>query len=90
VADLLKLKYRSVIQEIIRTIILEKTKGAQVVNKIKKLIKAKKIPQTDIAEIFKIIETEIICLHDGNIARFKIRPSEFQTWEKLQSKDESR
>ncbi len=35
----------------------------------------------DAADLFKLIETEIVSLHDGNIARFKIRPSEFQATE---------
>jgi len=36
------------------------------------------------SELFKVIESEIISFHDGNIARFKIRPSEFQAWQQLQ------
>ncbi len=47
-------------------------------------MEAKNLPETDTAEIFKLIEMEIIGLHDGNIARFKIRPSEFQEWKILQ------
>jgi Fic family protein len=82
--NLLKLKYRSDIQEIIRAVILEKIAGPQVVHRIQNLIEAKKLPETDTAELFKLIETEIVSLHDGNIARFKIRPSEFQEWKSLQ------
>jgi len=36
------------------------------------------------AELFKVIETEIMSLHDGNIARFRIRPSEFEEWQRVQ------
>jgi Fic family protein len=82
--NLLKLKYRSEIQDIVRTIILEKTPGAQVVGKVEGLLLARNLPETDRAELFKVIETEILSLHDGNIARFKIRPSEFQEWKDLQ------
>jgi hypothetical protein len=35
-------------------------------------------------QLFQIIETEIMSLHDGNIARFKIRPSEFQKWKEME------
>jgi len=82
--NLLKLKYRTDIQDIIRNVILEKVAGPQVVHRIQNLIEAKNLPETDAVELFKLIETEIISLHDGNIARFKIRPSEFQEWKNLQ------
>jgi hypothetical protein len=78
--NLLKLKYRSMIQEIVRSIILEKINGAQVVHKIQNLIEAKNPPESDRSELFKVIETEMISLHDDNIARFKISPNEYQAW----------
>ncbi|HPI39955.1 MAG TPA: Fic family protein [Pseudobdellovibrionaceae bacterium] len=81
---LLKQKYRDDIKDIIRTVILEKVAGPQVVQKIKKLMEVKNFPKADTAELFKLIETEIISLHDGNIARFKIRPAAFQEWKSLQ------
>lgn len=82
--NLLKLKYRSEIHEIIRTLILEKVSGTQVVARIQNLLEAK-VPASDADELFKLIETEILSLHEGNIARFKVRPGEFQEWKKAQS-----
>jgi hypothetical protein len=51
---------------------------------IRELIEANSIPEADRAELFTLIETEIISLHDGNVARFKVRPSEFQAWKAMQ------
>lgn len=82
--NLLKLKHRIVIQEIIREIILEKTEGPKVVSKINSLIATKNIPEEDRTELYRVIETDIMSLHDGNIARFKIRPSEYQAWKDVQ------
>ncbi|MFN7728231.1 MAG: Fic family protein [Bdellovibrio sp.] len=82
--NLLKLKYRTEIQDIIRGIILERVEGSEVVHKIQALMKAKQLPAADSAELFKLIETEISSLHEGNIARFKIRPSEFHNWRRRQ------
>lgn len=82
--NLLKLKYRTEIQDIIRSVILEKIPGPQVVHRIQSLMESKNLPEADLAELFKLIETDIISLHDGNIARFKIRPSEFQEWKAWQ------
>jgi hypothetical protein len=78
--NLLKLKYRHIIANIIRTIILEKTEGARVVSKVIDLLQKESLSQSDFSELFKVIETEISSLHEGNVARFKIRPSEFQAW----------
>ena len=78
--NLLKLKYRTQIYDIIRTIVLEKADGSQVVSRIQSLIKVHNLPTSDCTELFKVIETEIMSLHDGNIARFKISPREFQSW----------
>lgn len=82
--NLIKLRYHSAIQDIIHNIITEKVAGPQVVHRVKSLMEAKKIPEADSVELFELIETEIVSLHDGNIARFKIRPSEFQEWKNLQ------
>ena len=82
--NLLKLKYRALIQKIIRAVILDKVSGNRIVAKVKNLLKSEEIPEADANELFKVLETEILSLHDGNIARFKIRPSEFQKWKKIQ------
>ena len=78
--NLFRLKYQIAIQTIIRTIILEKITGNRVVPTIHHLIKELNLTESDSNQLFKIIETEIVSLHDDNIARFKIRPSEFQEW----------
>ena len=55
------------------------------VTSIKKLIHALKISPADATQLFQLIETEVMSLHDGNIARFKIRPGEFEQWQKMQN-----
>lgn len=82
--NLLKLKYRDAIREIIRTIIIEKVSGSEVVSRIRRLIDALSLPAEDVTPLFQIVETEILSLHEGNVARFRIRPSEFQEWKALQ------
>jgi len=82
--NLLKLRYRGVIQEIVRSIILEKISGKQVATKIRDLVNTKDIPIADRAEIFSLIENEIVSLHDGKIAQFKVRPSEYEAWKAMQ------
>ncbi|MBK7707724.1 MAG: Fic family protein [Acidobacteria bacterium] len=81
--NVLKLKYRSAINDIVRSIILEQIPGPQLVRRINESIN-NKIPEADRAALFNLIETEFLNLHEGNIARFKVLPSEFQAWKELQ------
>lgn len=82
--NVFKLKYRAEIQDIIRHIILEKVSGNQIVAKIKQLIASRTYSEEDSNQLQQIIETEMITLHEGNIARFKIKPDEFILWKSLQ------
>lgn len=84
--NLLKLKYRTEINEIVRTIILEQIPGTQIVQRIKESIETGKIREADRGALFNLVETEFLNLHEGNIARFKVLPREFQTWKILQEK----
>ncbi|MES2439100.1 MAG: Fic family protein [Verrucomicrobiota bacterium] len=42
----------------------------------------KLIPQDERAKFVEVVETELGCLHGGNIARYRLRPSEFEVWSK--------
>ena len=81
--NLLKLHYHSVIHDIIRKIILEETAGQQILQKIRYLLSTFNLPKEDSAELFKLIEIELVNLHEGNIAQFKLQLSEFQKWRDL-------
>jgi ABC-type transporter MlaC component len=34
----------------------------------------------DQARFIEVVETEVMNLHEGNIARYRLRPSQYQTW----------
>lgn len=38
------------------------------------------IPEADRPRFLEIVETELMNLHEGSIARYRIRPSEFREW----------
>ncbi len=40
------------------------------------------VPAQDRARFIEVVETELGCLHAGNIARFRLRPSEYDAWSK--------
>jgi len=81
--NLFKLKYRNIIQEIVRKMIIERIPEKLISPRLQKEVRTLKISKADEQQLLQIIETEIISLHEGNIARFKIKPSEFQAWKML-------
>ena len=64
--------------------ILDKVIGSEAVARIRKAIKSHNIPAADALELFEVIEGEVLNLHEGNIARYKVKPSEYQAWKVLQ------
>ncbi|MGA7904826.1 MAG: hypothetical protein WCA06_19520, partial [Terrimicrobiaceae bacterium] len=38
------------------------------------------VRQADRARFAEVVETELMSLHEGNIARYRLRPSEYQAW----------
>jgi len=41
---------------------------------------AEQVPAADQARFIEVVETEIMSLHEGNIARYRLRPAEYQAW----------
>ncbi len=41
---------------------------------------AKQLSETERSKFIEVVETELGCLHGGNIARYRLRPSEFEKW----------
>ncbi len=41
---------------------------------------AEKAPPEDRARLVEVAETEIMSMHDGNFARYRVRPSEYHAW----------
>ena len=46
---------------------------------------AENVAQESRARFVEVVETEMMSLHDGNIARYRLRPSEYQAWRKTWS-----
>jgi len=48
--------------------------------------RAAEVRASDRARFIETVETELLALHEGNIAPYKILPSEFKAWQKVWSK----
>ena len=41
---------------------------------------AQDVSSEDRARFVEVVETEVMSLHEGNIARYRLRPSQYQAW----------
>ncbi len=79
--DIIKLRHFKLIQKIINALILKRIPGSRLRSEIKQFIAEERLTIFDSEKLLHAIETEIIDLHVDNVARFKIRPDEFEQWQ---------
>lgn len=83
--DLWRMQYRDDIREVIWEIILESMAHQQAVNSIAQY--AERIAENDRQKFITVVDTELLSLHEGNFARFRIKPSEFRRWQEVWKRD---
>jgi Fic family protein len=77
--DPFRLKYRELIAETVRGIvpgIIDKKAAVAFIRSQAE----KTIPMKDQARFIEAVETEIMNLHEGNIARYNLKPSQYLAW----------
>lgn len=77
--DPLRLRYRAQITDTVAQIVaryMNKTQAAAFI----KQCAVDWIEATDQARFVEVVETVVMNLHEGNIARYSLRPAEFQKW----------
>ncbi|MBU3700107.1 MAG: Fic family protein [Candidatus Kapabacteria bacterium] len=77
--DPFRLHHRSALYETIAEIVRSRMNRSLAVTFIRNKA-AESVPESERARFIEVVETEIMNLHDANIARFRLRPSEFQAW----------
>ncbi|MBT1073944.1 Fic family protein [Geobacter grbiciae] len=76
--DPFRMKYRTALTEVIRNVVLQpNVDSREFVN----TWTAKQIPESDRQRFIELVHTELRGMHEGNIARFRLRPGEFQHWQ---------
>jgi len=78
--DPFRLRYRSIIGETVAVVVREGLDSKSATAKIKQQAE-ENIQADDRAKFIEVVETEIMSLHEGNISRYRLRPSEFQAWQ---------
>jgi hypothetical protein len=76
--DPFRVRYRDDIRVLISLIVTNAESKAEANKEITTY--ATRIPANDRAKFIEVVETELLGLHEGNFARYKIRPSEFAAW----------
>jgi hypothetical protein len=77
--DPFRVRYRSDIRDLVSAVVTQTLTQLQA----RKVIAdhANRLPEADRTKFEEVVEGELLGLHAGNIARYRIRPSEFAMWE---------
>jgi Fic family protein len=76
--DPFKLQYRSALIEVVSQIVRQ---GLLPTQKNIEMLAAPVVPLSDLSKFIELVATELTGLHEGNIARFRLRPSEWKKWQ---------
>ncbi|MDF1812494.1 MAG: Fic family protein [Verrucomicrobiales bacterium] len=74
--DPFQVRYRSEIKEMVAAIVKDGLDKRGATERIALVARA----EIEEAKFIEVVETELLSLHEGSIARFRLRPSEFTDW----------
>lgn len=77
--DPFRLRYRQQIFATVARAVREGLDKKEAANAVREA--AELLPREERARFIEIVETELLSLHEGNFARYRIRPSEFTAWQ---------
>ena len=77
--DPFRLKYRQLITEAVGDVVRGKMGKSNAIGFIHRHAE-EHLPEQDRARLVEVIETQLLSLHEGSIARYRLRPSEYQAW----------
>lgn len=79
--DPFRLQHRQQIIEVVASVVKEKLGKPQAISRIHRFAQ-EQIQAADRNRFIEIVETQLLSLHEGNIARYRLRPNEFHDWSK--------
>ena len=77
--DPFRLRYRTLVSEIVAEIVRDNLDKKAATAFIKRRA-GQDVPQEDQERFIEVVETEVMSLHEGNIARYRVQPSQYRTW----------
>ena len=77
--DPFRLRYRAELKAIVRAVVLAGESIPEAQPRIRAYAQAE-LPREAWTRFLSVVETELASMHDGNFARFQLRPSQYQAW----------
>lgn len=77
--DPFRLRYRALVAELVSAVV-RTGMDKKAATALARRRAAEQVPPTSQARFVEVVETEIMSLHEGNIARYRLRPAEYQAW----------
>jgi hypothetical protein len=77
--DPFRLRYRALIAEVVAAVVRAGTDRKGAAARVRQSA-AEQVPPMDRTRFVEVVETEIMSLHEGNIARYRLRPAEYRAW----------
>lgn len=80
--DIFRLRYREPLRTVISSVLQQKLSKSRASKWIEDW-SSEHVPAEDRPRFAEVVESELIGLHEGNFARYKVRPSEFYAWKQV-------
>ena len=77
--DPFRMRYRALVAELVAAVV-RAGMDKKAATALARQRAAEQVPPADQARFVEVVETEMMSLHEGNIARYRLRPAEFQAW----------
>lgn len=78
--DPLRLKYRDQIIQIVGDVVHKEMNKAEAIAFVRRQAQ-ERVESTDLDHFIEVVETQLLNLHEGNIARYRLRPAEYRAWQ---------
>lgn len=80
--DPFRMRYRDLVADIIREVVIGRLERHTAGALIRRRAVAS-VPEQDVERFIEVVENEIMSLHEGNIARYRLRPTDFRAWREI-------
>ena len=78
--DQFRVKYRALIADTVTHVVRARLGKTNAIAYVRGFAESQ-VPLNDQPSFIEVTETQLMSLHEGNIARYRVRPSEFQSWQ---------
>lgn len=80
--DPFRIRHRSLIAATVTEVVRSRMSKGQAIEFVRGRADGQ-VPDEDKERLIEVTETQLMSLHEGNIARYRLRPSEFQAWQEV-------